>query len=243
MGLLDRMERGLERAVNGAFAKVFRSGVQPLEIASALRKELDTRAAIVARDRILVPHVLTVSLSEPDYVRMADLGDTLIAELTELITEHAAEQRYHFAGPLLIRLQQQEGLAEGLLRVGSSGGSGQVSWYPVLDVGAKRHPLATGGTVIGRGAEADVVLDDNGASRLHAEVNWDGKRAQLRDLGSTNGTRLNGERINLAELSPNSVITIGRTRLVYRMLAQSHDEGRSDDGSRRRPSRAGGGLR
>ncbi|MBC7590655.1 MAG: DUF3662 domain-containing protein, partial [Salinibacterium sp.] len=42
MGLLDSFEKGLERAVNGAFAKTFKSGLQPVEITSALRRELDT---------------------------------------------------------------------------------------------------------------------------------------------------------------------------------------------------------
>ena len=52
MGLLDSFEKGLERAVNGAFAKSFRSGIQPVEIAAALRTELDAKAAVVSRDRI-----------------------------------------------------------------------------------------------------------------------------------------------------------------------------------------------
>ena len=54
MGLLDNFEQRLERAVNGAFSKTFRSGVQPLEITSALRHELDVKAAVVSRERILV---------------------------------------------------------------------------------------------------------------------------------------------------------------------------------------------
>ena len=63
MGLLDSFEKGLERAVNSAFAKTFRSGIQPVEIASALRSELDKKAAIVSRDRILAPNTFTVHLS------------------------------------------------------------------------------------------------------------------------------------------------------------------------------------
>src|SRR5690606_29169923 len=60
VGLLDSFERGLERAVNGAFAKTFRSGIQPVEIASALRREMDTRAAVVSRERILAPNSYAV---------------------------------------------------------------------------------------------------------------------------------------------------------------------------------------
>ncbi|MET0726493.1 MAG: FHA domain-containing protein, partial [Leifsonia sp.] len=52
-------------------------------------------------------------------------------------------------------------------------------------------------------------------------VLWDGKRAQVRDLGSTNGSQLNGAPVKQAVLEPDSVITIGRTRIVFRVLAQS----------------------
>ena len=55
MGILDNFEKGLERVVNGAFAKTFKSGLQPLEVTAALRRELDTKAAVVSRDRILYP--------------------------------------------------------------------------------------------------------------------------------------------------------------------------------------------
>ncbi len=65
MGHIDSFEKGLERAVNGAFAKTFRSGIQPVEIASALRSELDKKAVVVTRDRILAPNTFAVRLSPP----------------------------------------------------------------------------------------------------------------------------------------------------------------------------------
>ena len=66
-----------------------------------------------------------------------------------------------------------------------------------------------------------MTLDDTGASRRHAEVQWDGTRARVRDLGSTNGTQLNGAPVKEAVLEPDSVITIGRSRIVFRVLAQA----------------------
>src|SRR6187549_2916001 len=96
VGLLDNFEKGLERAVNGAFAKTFKSGLQPVEITAALRRELDTKAAVVSRDRILVPNKFVVRLSSEDYERMTGLGDALLDELTQLVQSHAAAQRYTF---------------------------------------------------------------------------------------------------------------------------------------------------
>ena len=78
-------------------------------------------------------------------------------------------------------------------------------------------------SVIGRGSDADITLDDSGASRKHAEIVWDGTRAQVSDLGSTNGTTLNGRALKTALLEPDSIIDIGATRIVYRVLAQSRE--------------------
>ena len=90
MGLLDSFEKGLERAVNSAFAKTFRSGIQPVEIASALRREADTKAAIVSRDRILTPNDYVVRLSPDDTQRMQALGRALNEELLALLSSHAS---------------------------------------------------------------------------------------------------------------------------------------------------------
>jgi len=221
VGLLDNFERGLERVVNGAFAKTFRSGLAPVEITSALRRELDTNAAVVSRDRILVPNEFVVRLGRTDHAKMAAMGATLTDELTQLVQTHAAAQGYQFAGGIDIRLREDTTLSEGIIRIDSRTSKGEVSWTPVLDVAGKRYPLVRSRTVIGRGSDADITVDDTGTSRRHVEVLWDGKRAQVNDLGSTNGSQLNGQPLSKAPLPPDSVITIGRTRIVFRVLAQS----------------------
>lgn len=221
MGLLDNFEKGLERAVNGAFAKTFKSGLQPLEITSALRRELDTKAAVVARDRILVPNQFTVKLSPGDYDRMSSLGDALIDELLQLVQSHAAAQRYSFAGGVVIALEKKDSLGEGLLEIESVNVKGTVAWTPVLDINGKRYPITKPRTIVGRGTEADITVDDTSISRKHVEVLWDGSRGQVNDLGSTNGSLLNGAPVAKAPLPSDSVIDIGRTRIVFRVLAQA----------------------
>lgn len=224
MGLLDNVEKGLERIVNGAFAKAFRSGLQPVEITAALKRELDTKAAVVARDRVLVPNRFVVRLASDDYQRMHAMGPALTDELMALVQKHAKSQQYQFAGGLSIRLQEDPGLTAGVLQVDSNTEQGEISWTPVLDLGTQRVTLKPGRLVIGRGSEADVTIDDSGASRKHAMVEWDGQRARVRDLGSTNGTLLDGAPVSEAVLEPESVITIGRTRIVFRVLAAASGE-------------------
>ena len=221
MGLLDSFEKGLERAVNSAFAKTFRSGIQPVEIASALRSELDKKAAIVSRDRILAPNTFTVHLSTTDDERMRTLGGALGEELDTLVHKHAKAQGYSFAGPVTISIVRDEQLSTGTLRVESSTAEGRVSWRGVLDIEGKRHPLVTSRTVIGRGSDADITISDAGTSRKHVEILWDGERAMVRDLQSTNGTLLNGQRVTEAGLAPDSTVTIGRTDIVFRVVAQA----------------------
>ncbi|QYH34857.1 DUF3662 and FHA domain-containing protein [Salinibacterium sp. M195] len=229
MGLLDNFERGLERAVNGAFAKTFKSGLQPVEITSALRRELDTQAAVVSRDRILVPNSFTVRLSQTDYQRMVGLGSTLISELTELVQRHATAQHYSFSGGISISLSADPALSQGMIEVDSVSVKGTVAWTPVLEINGTRHPLVHSRTIIGRGSEADITVDDNGISRKHVEVLWDGTRAEVNDLNSTNGSKLNGSPVSRAPLAPESVIDVGRTRIVFRVLAQSADGDQSSD--------------
>jgi Protein of unknown function (DUF3662)/Inner membrane component of T3SS, cytoplasmic domain len=221
LGLLDNFERGLERAVNGAFAKTFKSGLQPVEITSALRRELDTKAAVVARDRILVPNSFTVKLAPGDFDRMTTLGEALIDELTELVQRHATAQHYSFAGGISIALKKAAALQEGMVEIESINVKGTVAWTPILDIGGKRYPIVKSRTVIGRGSDADITVEDTSISRKHVEVLWDGQRGQVNDLGSTNGSLLNGVRVSRAPLAPNSVIEIGRTRIVFKVLPQS----------------------
>ena len=221
MGLLDSFEKGLERAVNSAFAKTFRSGIQPVEIASALRSELDKKAAIVSRDRILTPNAFTVHLSTADDERMRTLGGTLGEELDTLVQAHAKAQGYTFAGPVSITLVRDDQLATGTLRVESATAEGRVAWRGVLDVEGKRHPIVKSRTVIGRGSDADITISDAGTSRKHVEILWDGERAMVRDMNSTNGTMLDGRKVVEAALPPDSTVTIGRTEIVFRVVAQA----------------------
>jgi hypothetical protein len=223
LGLLDNFERGLERAVNGAFAKTFRSGLQPVEITSALRRELDTKAVVVARDRILAPNKFTVRLSPVDFDSMTELGPTLTDEFVLQVERHATAQHYSFAGGISVELTADDKLAEGVVAIDSHNVRGAVTWTPMLEIDGSLRPLTGARTIIGRGSEADITVDDTGISRKHLEILWDGKRAPAKDLGSTNGSKLGGAPLKKAVLEPDSMIEIGRTRIIFRVLAQSAD--------------------
>jgi hypothetical protein len=192
-----------------------------VEITAALRREMDTHAHPVARDRILVPNRFTVRMSEADHIAMTALGESLMDELSGLLNQYAQEQGYAMVAPPEIALVSDESLAIGMLEVESATErSSEVAWQPVLEIGGRAYPL-TGRVVIGRGSDADITIDDTGISRKHLEISWDGRRAEARDLGSTNGSTLNGERFSRAVLPNDSVLQVGRTQIVFRLQPQA----------------------
>lgn len=239
MGVLDRFERRVESVVNGVFAKAFKSEVQPVELASALRREVDTTSAVVGPGRTLVPNAFTIDLGPTDHERLSSWEDALADELTTAVTEHARSQRYSFSGPVSVRLQRDDELATGVFRVRSArvrGGIAPASSavatpaHPVLQVDGRSYQLTAERTTIGRGSECDVVVDDPGTSRRHLEVVRTEGRTTAHDLGSTNGTTVDGRRLDAAGgrtavLRDGSRIQLGSTTVVFLSGSSADEDG------------------
>jgi Protein of unknown function (DUF3662)/FHA domain len=224
VGVLQRFERRLDNMVNGAFAKAFKAEVQPVEIASALQRECDDRAAIVGHGRTMVPNDFIVELGPRDHERLAVYADPLSAELTDMVQEHAQDQRYSFVGPVSVKLVLADDLDTGMFRVRSQalagvtpmhgGGSGQQA-SAFLEINNGVHPLTQPVTTLGRGTDVDLRIDDPGVSRRHAEIRT-ARTTVIVDLGSTNGTVVDGQRVQQSSLEDGSVIQLGNTTIVFR---------------------------
>lgn len=99
---------------------------------------------------------------------------------------------------------------------------GRLSASLSVDDGSNRHHrLTKGATVVGRGQEAQFRLPDTGVSRRHLEITWDGQRATLADLGSTNGTTVNGTPVQTWQLTDGDVVRVGQSRLVFRTQVET----------------------
>lgn len=233
-GVLQRFEQRLEGAVTGAFARAFRSAVQPVEIAAALQREVDNSAQILSRERTLVPNDFTVELSPSDFERLNPFSTTLADELTTLVKEHVAEQRYTMTGELAISFKQSGELSTGRFRVRSRTNAAVTpvagqrmtetavrSSNVVIEVNGMKHPLDPPGVVIGRGNEADLKIDDPGISRRHAQIKIHQSGSEttvsITDLDSTNGVVLNGHRVSTGVVADGSEIRLGNTVIVIRM--------------------------
>nr|WP_206323892.1 DUF3662 and FHA domain-containing protein [Streptomyces sp. HNM0574] len=141
---MKRFEQRLEGLVNGTFAKVFKSEVQPVEIAGALQRECDNNATIWNRERTVVPNDFIVELSAPDYERLSPYSSQLGDELSGMVRDYAKQQRYTFMGSINVHLEKADDLDTGLYRVRSrtlassssqqaspsAGGSGQAGAPP-----------------------------------------------------------------------------------------------------------------
>ena len=226
MGFLDKLEKGIERVVTGAFSKTFKSELQPIEIGSAIRSEMDGNASIVSRDRILVPNKFEVALSSGDYARMKLISERLNQELRTQAQAHANKQGYQFAGPLTISVGESSNLGIGQVYVKASSpdvSPAEVQWSPRLEVltDGLVFEIQKARTSIGRDQTADVQIHDNGLSRKHFEIVWDGKNAGIRDLGSTNGTFVGGVKISEQALPVDSVIKAGNKSFVFKLVAKA----------------------
>lgn len=251
VSVLQRFEKRLEGLVEGAFAKVFKGVVHPVEILNAMQREAEAHKAILAGGRTLVPNRYVIDLSPYDHSRLAPYAAALAQELAQSQAESIGEQGWTVYGDVIVEIERGEGLDTGMFRVTAEVYTGgdvapqpmyeappqyqQQSYEPMggypgapspggparnvrLVAGdGRNYPLSIGSTVIGRGDQANLRLPDVGISRRHARLDYDGAQVVLTDLGSTNGTTVNGQRISAVALNPGDTIQLGTTTLTFRV--------------------------
>jgi len=90
---------------------------------------------------------------------------------------------------------------------------------PVIEVEGRRYAVNAATITIGRSSEADIQVSDSGVSRKHIAIERRGDRVFVKDLGSTNGSFVNGARLDPeAELLDGSVVTAGHTRVTFHLV-------------------------
>lgn len=228
MGLLRDFERRLETLVEGFFAKAFRAGLQPVELAKRLLREMDAGQAVGVKGT-WVPNRYMFALSPEDRERFRQAEQALISELRQLVREGARERGWSLVGPPEIEFETDAGLGKGEFRCeavlvegeDTTGGrrlGGERGVLLLIEEGTptRRFPLDKDLVTLGRLGECDVVLSDPGASRKHAQIQRQNGEFFLVDLGSTNGTMVNEATVKKRQLEEGDRITIGRTVLEFR---------------------------
>ncbi|MGW6426102.1 DUF3662 and FHA domain-containing protein [Nocardia sp. NPDC055053] len=115
----------------------------------------------------------------------------------------------------------QQGYGQAAAGAGAGYGAAQSSYSATLqldDGSGRTYQLREGSNIIGRGQDAHFRLPDTGVSRRHIEVRWDGQTAMLSDLGSTNGTLVNGSPVQDWQLADGDVIRAGHSEILIRIV-------------------------
>ena len=213
--------------MEGLFSKTFRSGVQPIEIARHVVRAQDAGRQVGVQE-VWAPNRFEIVLAPDDAERYEGAEHAIASELKQVIRENAGERGYGLVGPPEVAFVVDESLKKGDLDVHASlvegaeklQPSGPIHLPSLLvhdDSGSPRTiRLAKEILTIGRLPDCDVVLKDRGASRRHAQIRTRDGVSTLTDLGSTNGTRLNGATVQARALEDGDRITIGTTVLEYR---------------------------
>ncbi|WP_291527320.1 FhaA domain-containing protein [Bifidobacterium sp. UBA744] len=233
MSFLDRFEKKVEGTVNGVFSKFGSKDLQPVDLSSALEREIDAQAMPVGRDRTVAPNEYRFKLSTPDFDRIESWGSEAMAnELADNLTKYAESQHYAFIGPVVVIFEEDLELTKGDFHLSSESVQGNAAPVtapsetkdcPVLEINGRQYLLTAPKTVLGRGSNCDIVIDDPGISRKHLEIDITDKGVIARDLGSTNGTYVEGHQVPAATLLDGNTITIGRTRILYWATSQEQE--------------------
>jgi hypothetical protein len=256
MNLLKSVETTIANLVEGAFGRVFRSEVRPMELARKLAREMDAHRT-VSVSRVYVPNEYSVWLSPEDRERYQGVEHEVIDELCAYLLEHARREDLILASQPHIEFHTDERLALGefgiqarLVRAPGHSDEhpeppvneeehGQTMIYstsarvrgPVQEIQARRRTpralLVVGGRrllvppaggVIGRSRDCEIVLDDAGVSRHHAELRPAGDGWTIADLGSTNGVLVNGEGIRGAHaVQSGDRLEMGSTEILFEL--------------------------
>ena len=186
MSVLDRFEKSVEGAVNGVFSKFGSKDLKPVDLSSALEREIDAEAMPVGRDRTVAPNEYRFKLSTADFDRIEQWGSEVLAnELADNLTQYAKSQHYAFVGPVMVIFEEDLDLPKGSFNLSSESVQGnavpvtttdQAEDHPMLDINGNPYLLTESKTVIGRGSGCDIVIDDPGISRKHLEIDLNPQR-------------------------------------------------------------------
>lgn len=215
---LQQFEARLERLVEGTLAKPFRNNLQPIEIGRRLTREMDLHRRVGVRG-LIAPNSFTVTLAPADVDRFANFIDALSRELADAAREHARVEGYSFVGPVDVQVYEGTRLRAGRFVITAEVVEGEEEG-PAAELvlpDGNRVALGEDPLVIGRLPECDIVLGDPNVSRRHAELRRSGEGVVVTDLGSTNGTRVNGVPVRERQLMSGDEITVGSTSLVFEL--------------------------
>ncbi len=237
MSALSRFEQLMEQMVEGSVARLFRSPVQPVEIARRLERAMESQQSISVK-RVIVPSFYRAYLNPQDFVAFQPVRAQLEQEMATYLSDLAAERGFTMLEHPRVLLSEDVAVPKRGIQVvaelanAPAAESTQVMSATVAQAapvrrghallllqtsaGAQPIPVETTTATLGRGLGNDIILEDTRVSRHHAQLRYKARRFWLTDLNSTNGTFVNGARVNETALRDGDVVSLGGLELTFK---------------------------
>lgn len=242
MAGLDQFEQFFERIIEGTIMRFFRSPIQPAEIGRKLERAMDD-GRVVSVDSTLVPNVYHAEMHPQDMVAFADFVVPLSRQMEEWLTEEIADRGYQTLGRVQVRITGNQEVPRRTIQVEAHTTPDvadtafedeqiqKTEVYRVIRENSGVPPrvlrimngpgkdrtftIRAVTTTIGRGLDNDLVLESTDVSRHHARIDYQEGIYYLTDLGSTNGSRINGQQAQRAMLRDGDQIEFGSLHLQF----------------------------
>jgi Protein of unknown function (DUF3662)/Inner membrane component of T3SS, cytoplasmic domain len=237
LSLLSRVESVFESVAEGGFRRLFSPRLQPLEVARALEKEM-ANGKMVGTASLDVPNRFVARLNPADYERFAAFRGSVERDVAAYLDRRADEEGFRPLGRIRVELASDASVPRSLIRAEASfeaAAEGPPSaalertsrFEPVAATRATRTLVLTAEdgqelrvgqqpVRIGRGVDNDLVVRDVRVSRQHAAIEPSGDGWIVRDMSSTNGTYLGGQRVDEARVNAATELSLGGYRIKLR---------------------------
>ena len=215
--VLKRIEQKLEKIVEGTFTRVFPSSVKPIELGKRIRRVLEDKKTIGVQGQIIIPNRYVISLSPKDLENIESIQESIQREISSSIRDHANDENYHFQGTLTVEIFSNSSLKTGSIEVDGLFEENKGGFPPgsLINENGERLIITEQKLSIGRDTKSTMQVVDVEVSRNHAEIRLLNTSFVLIDLQSTNGTFVNGQRVQEHTLQNFDQIKIGSTILLF----------------------------
>ncbi len=217
MGLARELERRLEQLVDGVSGALFRGKVHPVDLGTRIAREADLNMTQGIAGPV-VPNEYSIALNPTD-LEGAGSSQRLVAELEYTLAATAADRGWRLEGPAKVTIAADPAVKSNHLKIVSGIVAGETKGWGQL-IGTGRHAdLTVNRVLIGRSDECDIQLHEAEVSRLHAIIHREQQRTWVTDLGSANGTTVDGVVVtSTTPMRPGARLTLGPATFMFRLV-------------------------
>jgi hypothetical protein len=228
MELFRRFEQKIESALEGFFGRTFRGRIQPAELGHRLQREME-QEKVISPGSVFVPNHFGVFLHPDDCASLQPVLPIVVPELQRFLTDWAKERGFRLSAAVEISVEGDASVKVGTVKVNAAltkreevneslEPAGTVRATLTLTPNGQTFELSLPETGIGRDAQNEICLDHKSVSRSHARILYEDGQAVIYDVGSTNGTFVNGQPISRSVLRSGDVVRIGTILMTYKVV-------------------------